>query len=63
MFASSGNEFKIWNSDTNELIKEWSVLNKLGSKINNFSIKTDSEDNFFFKQSNLFFFFQNEVKS
>ena len=42
MFASSGNEIKIWNTDTNELIKEYpAVTSKLVNKIS-FNIKPDS---------------------
>lgn len=42
MFVSSGNEVKIWNSDTNDLIIQYPQNNPSLGTIHSFSIRPDS---------------------
>ncbi|CAF1032951.1 unnamed protein product [Brachionus calyciflorus] len=42
MFVSSGNEVKIWNSDSNDLITEYAPLNSNIGTIHSFAIRPDN---------------------
>lgn len=54
MFASSGNEIKIWDIESNEIVSEYHVPNRTGSfgPIHSFVVKSDSRYSFFYSTKN-----------